>query len=1150
MKRSLVFVLLLFIGFGLLLMSVFSRKMITAVGEWGGGPYADIAVMGPQAYCVRSDAGFDIVDISNPSRPVKSGSYVPSQESPAFKAAARGGLVYIADEKNGLQIIDASVPAAPVLKSTWKPRKGKLAYILAVEGGYAYAAGYNGGEAGKASDYFFQVLDVSNPASPRPEALCSTPFIPSAVCFNGSFLYVGMYMSSPGSNAPAGGFLIFGGSSRGAPKQLGRIAVPASGIFSAGNLVYLGRPGHGLEVVDVSNPARPVRLEGDEQLPDSGNIFVDGGTLYHTTDRGLDTYLLDGTGILRKQASLPCDGGYGALFVQRNKVYACRGGLHIIDVSVPGEPKAQGTFTSVEQLENFFVHGHYAYLADRDHRLKILKLTNPSGPELASLYAFAQHPEDIYVSGRYAYVLTAAGLTILDISNPSLPVREGGCDIYCGESLYVNGDYAYITDPYGLLLVDVSRASSPSPVGRVKGVTPVQVRARGQYVYCAGTEGVTIIDAGTAEQPAILGHFRLTGKGVLGMAIRDHHAYLAADDGLHIVDISRPAAPARVGFFAAPGRAGSVDVADGFAYVLSPDRGILDVLDVSEPESPRRAVSYDTGGWAIGAYARPPYVYIANSSGMMVLNFNPSGAPPILRLNHDRLNLAAEQYGVSSSPQALRIENIGGGELNWTVSTDKKWLRCSQSVGTQDTNIAVSADMDGLEQGTYTGTVTVTASHSANPPQQVRVSLKVYPRGRTGKPFGAFTSPENQTVVSGCLPLAGWALDDIGIQSVQLFREDKTSKVYLGDAVFLPGARADIEKEKSGYPDHYRSGWGYLLHTDWLPNGGRGNFRLHAVATDAEGNRVTLGTRDFRCKNDGEKRIFGTMITPGQGGIARGSAFANRGWLMESSRDSVPGNEPVLSVWVDGVRVEDAEFRRVREETLPVFADLPSASARPVLAASPGHAYGGAQAVPAVSVGESSETEFYLHGKEGRVTLDTTGYQNGLHAIAWTLCDGRGGERVLDHRIFEVNNRVSPPANTPTFRYPRSIFQVDPSDVPLDYINPVGIQVGYRKDGMFRTAAPGDSGRIVINLSELERLEIRLKLPRKELKKQKTFYEGYQLIGGELRKLPVGSTLDMVKGVFSWQPGPGFVGEYQLVFIENRVKGEAKKKHVTINIGI
>ena len=48
------------------------------------------------------------------------------------------------------------------------------------------------------------------------------------------------------------------------------------------------------------------------------------------------------------------------------------------------------------------------------------------------------------------------------------------------------------------------------------------------------------IDAGTAEQPAIMGHFRLTGKRVLGMAIRDHHAYLAADDGLHIVDDSSP----------------------------------------------------------------------------------------------------------------------------------------------------------------------------------------------------------------------------------------------------------------------------------------------------------------------------------------------------------------------------------------------------------------------------------------------------------------------------------------------------------------------------------------------------------------------------------------------------------------------------------
>ncbi len=39
---------------------------------------------------------------------------------------------------------------------------------------------------------------------------------------------------------------------------------------------------------------------------------------------------------------------------------------------------------------------------------------------------------------------------------------------------------------------------------------------------------------------------------------------------------------------------------------------------------------------------------------------------------------------------------------------------------------------------------------------------------------------------------------------------------------------------------------------------------------------------------------------------------------------------------------------------------------------------------------------------------------------------------------------------------------------------------------------------------------------------------GYQLIEGKRVPLPIGSSLK--RGVFYWQPGPGFLGDYTLVF--------------------
>ena len=46
-------------------------------------------------------------------------------------------------------------------------------------------------------------------------------------------------------------------------------------------------------------------------------------------------------------------------------------------------------------------------------------------------------------------------------------------------------------------------------------------------------------------------------------------------------------------------------------------------------------------------------------------------------------------------------------------------------------------------------------------------------------------------------------------------------------------------------------------------------------------------------------------------------------------------------------------------------------------------------------------------------------------------------------------------------------------------------------------------------------------------------FEAYQLVNGELQPLPIGSSFDQRDGIFYWQPGPGFRGEYTIVLIRN-----------------
>jgi len=65
---------------------------------------------------------------------------------------------------------------------------------------------------------------------------------------------------------------------------------------------------------------------------------------------------------------------------------------------------------------------------------------------------------------------------------------------------------------------------------------------------------------------------------------------------------------------------------------------------------------------------------------------------------------------------------------------------------------------------------------------------------------------------------------------------------------------------------------------------------------------------------------------------------------------------------------------------------------------------------------------------------------------------------------------------------------------------------------------------------------------------QASTFEGYLVVGNELRPLPIGSTLDRETGVFYSQPGPGFLGQYDFVFIKQDSGRYFVKRPVTVRI--
>ena len=60
--------------------------------------------------------------------------------------------------------------------------------------------------------------------------------------------------------------------------------------------------------------------------------------------------------------------------------------------------------------------------------------------------------------------------------------------------------------------------------------------------------------------------------------------------------------------------------------------------------------------------------------------------------------------------------------------------------------------------------------------------------------------------------------------------------------------------------------------------------------------------------------------------------------------------------------------------------------------------------------------------------------------------------------------------------------------------------------------------------------------------------QGYMMVGDKLIDLPIGSTLEVKRGTFSWSTGPGFLGRYSLVFILTDSHGQSFKISIEIQI--
>jgi hypothetical protein len=482
--------------------------------------------------------------------------------------------------------------------------------------------------------------------------------------------------------------------------------------------------------------------------------------------------------------------------------------------------------------------------------------------------------------------------------------------------------------------------------------------------------------------------------------------------------------------------------------------------------------------------------------------------PPQISLNRTEIYYGATTTGISTTSQSLFVDNIGGGTLNWSVNDNAPWLDCSPSSGTNAGSVTLSVDVTGLSAGVYTGTITVSDPGATNSPQTVSARLDVYGPGQNSVPFGPFETPAHNSTVMSSISVSGWALDDIGVASVKIYRQAGSTLAYIGDAVFVDGARPDVELAYPGYPKNYQAGWGYMLLTNFLPNGGNGTFVLYAKATDMEGQEVTLGTKTIICDNASAVKPFGAIDTPTQGGTANGSSYINWGWALTPQPNKIPTDGSTIQVLVDSVSIGSPTYNVYRADIATLF---------------PGYANS--------------------NGAVGYFSLDTTAYANGVHTISWIATDNDGNADGIGSRYFTIQNTGSTRSGSKiagnNHHQWKPVIKIEElSNFPVNFAVPIKIKKGYGRNIQHRIIQENEENIFRIEIRELERMELQLS----------NVMAGYMMAEDKIHPLPVGSTLNTKNGTFSWIPAPGFYGNYRLVFIVNGPYGELSKQEILVSI--
>lgn len=417
-------------------------------------------------------------------------------------------------------------------------------------------------------------------------------------------------------------------------------------VSASGNIAYVGI-GLRVNTIDFSEPSNPILLGMSDAFTDAVLDIAIQNEIIYVAAGSAGLQILDISDPARPAALgfWQSSGFVEGVAASGKYVFVANGdqGVSVIDVSNPQKPLQIASAYPFNYAFDVITAGPYTYIAAGDAGLLVLDTANPLKPvELSQLDTYG-YAYELALLDNYLYIADAwEGVQVVDISDPAkpnlaatIPTNGWSLGVSVEEDLLVSSNGGQ-----GMQFFNISNPEKP----KLKSFffkTPSEgdamvrraVLVKDHVLAADAINGLRIVDISMSMMPEQKGIYNQLSYA-RRLTIKEDYAYIAtaSEGAMYVINIADPRNPYQVSKFQADGIAVDVVLNGNYATLgtFEDATNCYTLIDVTDPNNPELSDAVDIQSLICGAprqmAAQGDFVYSADEWGLSIYDLTQPGS--------------------------------------------------------------------------------------------------------------------------------------------------------------------------------------------------------------------------------------------------------------------------------------------------------------------------------------------------------------------------------------------------------------------------------------------------------------------------------------------------------------------------------------------